>query len=186
MALDIIPASSKEMRLKIIKNIGIAFVKLGQFHEAIESFETIMKGGADFQTAFNLVLCLYALGDVEKIKQCFIAMLSIEIPGLTQNDDDDLKLLGSLGESSPQDQLNEEIKEKKRVAVKYITDAAKLIAGIIEEDDVIAGYFFNSDINGSSIASNKAKTSPKLKAKSKSARLYPTSSEKALITPLKL
>jgi intraflagellar transport protein 88 len=29
MALDIIPASSKEMRLKIIKNIGIAFVKLG-------------------------------------------------------------------------------------------------------------------------------------------------------------
>jgi len=29
MALDIIPASSKEMRLKIIKNIGIAFVRLG-------------------------------------------------------------------------------------------------------------------------------------------------------------
>lgn len=44
MALDIIPASSKEMRLKIIKNIGISFVKLGQFHEAISSFETIMKG----------------------------------------------------------------------------------------------------------------------------------------------
>jgi intraflagellar transport protein 88 len=68
MALDIIPASSKEMRLKIIKNIGISFVKLGQFHEAISSYETIMKGGADFQTAFNLILCLYALGDVEKIK----------------------------------------------------------------------------------------------------------------------
>jgi hypothetical protein len=36
--------------------------------------------------------------------------------------------------------LNEEIKEKKRIAVKYITDAAKLIASIIEDDDVIAGY----------------------------------------------
>ena len=30
-----------------------------------------------------------------------------------------------------------EIKEKKRAAVKYITDAAKLIAGIIEEEDII-------------------------------------------------
>lgn len=29
MALDIIPASSKEMRFKILKNIGYAFVKLG-------------------------------------------------------------------------------------------------------------------------------------------------------------
>ena len=29
MALDIIPTSSKEMRCKIQKNIGLAFVKLG-------------------------------------------------------------------------------------------------------------------------------------------------------------
>jgi len=29
MALDLIPASSKEMRFKILKNIGHAFVKLG-------------------------------------------------------------------------------------------------------------------------------------------------------------
>lgn len=140
MALDIIPASSKEMRLKIIKNIGISFVKLGQFHEAISSYETIMKGGADFQTAFNLILCLYALGDVEKIKQCFVAMIAIEIPGLAQNDEDDLKILNQIGDANPQDQLNEEIKEKKRVAIKYITDAAKLISPIIEQDDVILGY----------------------------------------------
>jgi intraflagellar transport protein 88 len=31
MALDLIPASSKEMRFKILKNIGHAFVKLGKF-----------------------------------------------------------------------------------------------------------------------------------------------------------
>lgn len=29
MALDIIPATSKEMRFKILKNIGHSFVKLG-------------------------------------------------------------------------------------------------------------------------------------------------------------
>ncbi len=64
-------------------------------------------------------------------------MLGIEIPGLNSNDDDDIKILKSLGEVSPQDQLNEEIREKKRIAIKYITEAAKLIAGIIDEDDII-------------------------------------------------
>lgn len=49
-------------------------------------------------------------------------------------------MLSTIGESNSQDQLNEEIKEKKRAAIKYITDAAKLIAGIIEEDDIIQGY----------------------------------------------
>lgn len=48
MALDLIPASSKEMRFKILKNIGHAFVKLGKFQEAINSYETIIKGIADF------------------------------------------------------------------------------------------------------------------------------------------
>ncbi len=31
MALDIIPTTSKQMRFKILKNIGHAFIKLGQF-----------------------------------------------------------------------------------------------------------------------------------------------------------
>lgn len=50
-----------------------------------------------------MILCLYALGDVEKIKSCFMAMLSIEIPGMANNDDDDLKLMNTMGESNPQD-----------------------------------------------------------------------------------
>jgi len=37
MALDQIPKTSKDMRFKIMRNIGHAFVKLGQFQDAIES-----------------------------------------------------------------------------------------------------------------------------------------------------
>ena len=48
MALDLIPVTSKYMRFKILKNIGHTFVKLGQFKEAINSYETIMKGSPDF------------------------------------------------------------------------------------------------------------------------------------------
>jgi intraflagellar transport protein 88 len=63
MALDIIPASSKEMRALILKNIGHSFVKLGRFHDAVAAYEGIMRAGADPATGFNLLLCLYALGD---------------------------------------------------------------------------------------------------------------------------
>jgi len=37
MALDLVPKTCREMKFKIMKNIGHAFVKLGQFQEAIES-----------------------------------------------------------------------------------------------------------------------------------------------------
>ncbi len=76
MALDLIPASSKEMRFRILKNIGHAFVKLGKFQDALNSYETIMKSSPDFETGFNLMLCLYALGDKMRMKDCFATLLS--------------------------------------------------------------------------------------------------------------
>jgi len=57
MALDQIPKTSKDMRFKIMRNIGHAFVKLGQFQDAIESYEIIMEGAPDHETGFNLLLC---------------------------------------------------------------------------------------------------------------------------------
>ena len=60
-------------------------------------------------------------------------MMAIEIPG-THNEDEDENAEGN------NDVLSEEMKEKKRVAIKYITDAAKLISSVVEDDDVILGY----------------------------------------------
>lgn len=134
MALDLIPASSKEMRFKILKNIGHAFVKLGQFNEAINSFETIMKGVPEFTDAMNLMLCLYALGDKLRMKDCFASMLSIEIPGFTEEEEEEMTK-----EATYTDTLREDIKEKKREAIKIIVDCSKLIAPVIE-DDIILGY----------------------------------------------
>jgi intraflagellar transport protein 88 len=43
IALDqIMPAHHKELRSKISKNIGVAFIKLGQYNEAISNFEEIV------------------------------------------------------------------------------------------------------------------------------------------------
>lgn len=126
----------KTIRFKIIKNIGHAFVKLGQFQEAINSYESIIKGAPDFQTCFNLLLCLYATGDRSKMKECFMNMIGIEIAGTdVEEDENQEKNEGAANE----DKLKEDIKEKRREGVKYIVDSAKLIASKIEEDE-IAGY----------------------------------------------
>ena len=50
MALDQIPNTGREIRYKIMRNIGNAFVRLGQFQDAIASFEQIMDGSPDLQT----------------------------------------------------------------------------------------------------------------------------------------
>jgi intraflagellar transport protein 88 len=88
MALDQIPATGKELRFKIMRNIGNAFIKLGQYQDAIDSFEAIMAGSPDIQTSFNMLLCLYAHGDVEKIKKHFAKMLTVPITGMTEDDEE--------------------------------------------------------------------------------------------------
>mmetsp|Transcript_1508 Transcript_1508/g.1896 ORF Transcript_1508/g.1896 Transcript_1508/m.1896 type:complete len:170 (+) Transcript_1508:836-1345(+) len=88
MALDQIPNTGKEVRFKIFRNIGNAFVRLGQFQDAIPSYETIMGGNPDFQTGFNLILCYLALGDGEKMKRGFSKLLSIPIQGMSEFDED--------------------------------------------------------------------------------------------------
>ena len=50
MALDQVPDVHKGVRLRILQNIGIVFVKMGQYADAITSFEHIMEEKADFKT----------------------------------------------------------------------------------------------------------------------------------------
>ena len=105
----------QELRFRIFRNIGNAFVKLGQFQDAVDSYESIMTGSAgsgrlrlwtrsfldlthrlapplaciphasatDMQTAFNLMLCLFARGDKDKMKRHFLKMLQIPVAGAT-------------------------------------------------------------------------------------------------------
>lgn len=65
------------LRIKIMKNIGLAFVKMGQLADAITSFEYIMAEKADFRSALHLILCHYTLGDRDKMKRCFLKLLDV-------------------------------------------------------------------------------------------------------------
>ncbi|KAL9692408.1 hypothetical protein quinque_000119 [Culex quinquefasciatus] len=79
MALDQVPSNQKELRLKITHNIGILFIKMGQYSDAATSFEFIMSEKGDLKTGLHLILCYYALGDVEKIKHAFQLLLDIQV-----------------------------------------------------------------------------------------------------------
>lgn len=66
-------------RTKINQNIGIAFVKLGQYNDAATTFRTIMSEEPNFRTGFNLILCNYALGDRDEMKRSFERLLTVDL-----------------------------------------------------------------------------------------------------------
>lgn len=49
MALDALPAAAAGPRSRLMTNIGLAFVQLGQYADAAAAFETAMESTADHQ-----------------------------------------------------------------------------------------------------------------------------------------
>jgi intraflagellar transport protein 88 len=144
MALDSTVQQNKEMRLKIKKNIAVSYLKLGALGRAIETYEDIMNDTAEFDIAFNLIVCLFALGtETTKIKSWFERMLMIDLPGSEEEETEEILQLQNKEKEENKiqvkDPLKEYLKEKKKEAMNYIADAAKLIAPVIE-DDVFQGF----------------------------------------------
>ena len=66
-------------RIHIMQNIGVVFVKMGQYGDAVTSYEHIMMERPDYKTAFNLILCYYATGDRDKMKKTFSRLLQVDL-----------------------------------------------------------------------------------------------------------
>ncbi|XP_065751897.1 intraflagellar transport protein 88 homolog isoform X6 [Phocoena phocoena] len=79
MALDQIPSVHKEMRIKIMQNIGVTFIKTGQYSDAINSFEHIMRMAPSLKAGFNLILSYFAVGDREKMKKAFQKLIAVPL-----------------------------------------------------------------------------------------------------------
>jgi intraflagellar transport protein 88 len=82
-----------------MRNIGISFVKLGQFQDAITSFESIVEANSDYHAAFNLVICYFALGDRERMKRGFQKLVQIRPLIVEQFDDASMADIGDSGET---------------------------------------------------------------------------------------
>ncbi|XP_029567676.1 intraflagellar transport protein 88 homolog isoform X3 [Salmo trutta] len=135
MALDQISNSHKEMRIKIMQNIGVVFIRMGQYSDAITSFEHIMSESPNIKTGFNLILCYYAIGDRERMKKAFQKLICVplgideEDKYIPPNDDTHANLVI---EAIKNDKLHQMERERKALAEKFIMTSAKLIAPAIE------------------------------------------------------
>ncbi len=121
-----------------MKNIGHVYVKKKEFVEAITTYEDVIKKYPDFETAFNLMLCLYTIGDREKMKLSLCKMLNIEtywnVEEIQTFDEDEEE-----DDEFKEDTFVSELNIRRNKTIKYITDAAKLIAPVVE-DNILKGY----------------------------------------------
>ena len=78
MALDQVDANdSKETRFKIMRNIACAFSRMGQYVDAARTFQDVMATEPDLVSGFNLVVCHYAVGDVDAMLNAFRELLAL-------------------------------------------------------------------------------------------------------------
>lgn len=137
--------------MRIMKNIGLAFVKLNQFTDAVTSFEYIMSEKGDHRTALHLTVCHFAVGDPDSMKKTFVNLLELQSKGkksvLTESlinetfqdgDDEDPNRRVYL-DAIRSDKLRV-IEQENRMEKNWcILMSAKLIAPVID-DSLSKGY----------------------------------------------
>ena len=134
-ALDAIPTTGKELRFKITRNMANAYVKTGQYQDAINHYESIMKDAPDMQTGFNLLLCYYILRDKDRIKRQFLKLLQIRPEGGTDEDDDEEEEEEEDGKDAlVVDVLRSEMKVRRKQHSQLALVAGRLIAPLVESD----------------------------------------------------
>jgi len=142
MALDSTTNQNKDMKLKIKRNVALALVKQKRFGKAIEVYEDIMNDTADHDVGFNLIVCLYALGEREKMRTWFERLLMIDIPGTDEEEQEELAKLEKKDDDKPigeVDPLKQYLRGRKKEALGYISSSSKLVAPFIESD-IFVGY----------------------------------------------
>ena len=144
LALDEIPEGDHDLRAKVTRNIGHAFVKLGQYKDAVGAYEDVMEANPDIVTAFNLLLCYYALGETEKLKRTFSRMLTIKVSGVSlgggDEDDEDDDASKQAGDVLVADSLRTEVRARRHHYLKLVTTAARLIAPMLDPRDWRIGF----------------------------------------------
>ncbi|XP_034042049.1 intraflagellar transport protein 88 homolog isoform X1 [Thalassophryne amazonica] len=138
MALDMIDNNYKAFRIKIMENIGQVFLHMGQYRDAMSSFEDIMSESPNIKTGYNLVVCCYALGEKERMKKAFQRLISVplgidEEKYIPSNDDTSLNMVI---DAIKNDRLHQMERDRKSLSEKYIMTAAKLIAPAIDSSFV--------------------------------------------------
>uniref|UniRef100_A0AAR5P8U6 No mechanoreceptor potential B n=2 Tax=Dendroctonus ponderosae TaxID=77166 RepID=A0AAR5P8U6_DENPD len=142
MALDQVPSTQKNLRIKIMHNIAMVFVKMGQWEEAVNSLEFIMSEQPCHRGGLHLIVCCRALEDQDRMRTAFSLLLSVPLDveeddkyNLEQDNPEDALLATAIQD----DHLHKYEALKRKDAEYCILTAAKLIAPFVE-DSLKEGY----------------------------------------------
>lgn len=80
-----------------MQNIGVTFIKTGQYSDAINSFEHIMSMAPNLKAGFNLILSYFAVGDRDKMKKAFQKLIAVPL----EIDEDDKYISPSVSMKKP-------------------------------------------------------------------------------------
>ncbi|QDZ17796.1 intraflagellar transport particle protein 88 [Chloropicon primus] len=138
MSLDQIPTTSKFMKFKILRNIGLSFIRMGQYQDAVQALDSVVESIPDPVAAFNLLICMHALGDYERIQTAFLKLLGIK--GKMDFQEEEEGEDGGIEIALADDGLKKEFRRRKNELHKYILTAARLIAPKVVPGKEIEGY----------------------------------------------
>ena len=143
MSLDQIPTTSKFMKFKILRNIGLSFIRMGQYQDAVQALDSVVENIPDPVAAFNLLVCMHALGDSERMQTAFLKLLGIkakseveEVEEVEEGEEDG----GSIEIALAEDGLKREFRKRRKELQRYILTAARLIAPKVVPGREIEGY----------------------------------------------
>ncbi|KAL0220960.1 hypothetical protein RCL1_000814 [Eukaryota sp. TZLM3-RCL] len=77
MALDQVTSICKSVRLRIMRSIGLTFIKMNRWADGIEAFEAVLEEGVDVTALYHLCVCHYSLCNEEELKNSFQRLVQV-------------------------------------------------------------------------------------------------------------
>jgi intraflagellar transport protein 88 len=137
-AVDKISKDNKELRANILRNIANAYIKLGNYNDAIDNYAESMKLFPDVKTAMNLLLCHIVANKKDQIKNVFNVMLEVTSFNERQigTQDDNNKHI---------DPLTEYLVMKKKDNINMIVNIALVMTDYLDSKDPLVAFDYIID-----------------------------------------
>jgi len=146
MALDHIPREEKKLSVKILRNIGNSFVKLGKLRDAVLNYESAMGLFQDIKTCFNLLLCYVQIGDIEKSKRVLLKMVSISNYRKSNEDVNLLDERNVFQKEIVEDALSQETDRRQKVIELLLCRAGRLVTMMYKINNSTEGFTWVWDV----------------------------------------
>ncbi|CAG9465875.1 unnamed protein product [Pedinophyceae sp. YPF-701] len=126
--------ANNRMRFRLMRNIGVAFLRMGHYSDALAQFESVMENAPDHVAGYNLVVCAYAMDNVDKMRSGFQALLLLPMHDLAGEDEEENE-----GNPDALDALREELRRRKAETSRVIVKAARMVAPAVSASRQGAG-----------------------------------------------